>query len=73
VVLGGGVGELMFSACSRKGMMEEKALVTVVTDGENATFRFNCEDAVLSTSLVDVFKRLLLGGRGGVSPKAGGH
>jgi len=71
VVQGAGVGELMFAACMRKGMMEEKALVTVVTDAENATFRFNCEDAVLATSLVDVFKRAFGAGKGGAaSPKA---
>ena len=51
VVQGSGVGELMFSGCCRKGMMEEKVLVTVVTDHHNATFRFNCEVGVgLSSS-----------------------
>ena len=61
VVQGSGVGELMFSGCCRKGMMEEKVLVTVVTDHHNAMFRFNCEDAVLATSLVDVFKKAFKG------------
>ena len=32
LVQGAGVGELLFAGCSRKGMMEEKVLVTVTSD-----------------------------------------
>ena len=32
LVQGAGVGELLFAGCSRKGMMEEKLLVTVTSD-----------------------------------------
>lgn len=32
LVQGAGVGELLFAGCSRKGMMEEKVLITVITD-----------------------------------------
>jgi hypothetical protein len=32
LVQGAGVGELLFAGCSRKGMMEEKVLVTVISD-----------------------------------------
>lgn len=32
LVQGAGLGELMFAACARKGMMEEKVLVTVTSD-----------------------------------------
>jgi hypothetical protein len=32
VVQGPGVGELMFAGCARKGVMEEKVLITLKTD-----------------------------------------
>lgn len=32
LVQGAGVGELFFAGCSRKGMMEEKVLITVTSD-----------------------------------------
>ena len=32
LVQGAGVGELLFAGCSRKGMMEEKVLITVTSD-----------------------------------------
>ena len=32
LVQGAGVNELLFAGCSRKGMMEEKVLVTVTSD-----------------------------------------
>jgi hypothetical protein len=57
VVQGAGVGEMMFASAYRKGMAEEKILITTVVDSENVTVRFNCDDALTCTSLVDVFKR----------------
>ena len=32
LVQGAGLGELLFAACSRKGMAEEKVLVTILSD-----------------------------------------
>jgi hypothetical protein len=61
VVQGCGVSELLFAGAYRKGMMEEKVLVSVVTDmaKATATLRFNCEDAVLTSTLIEVFKKTL--------------
>jgi hypothetical protein len=47
----------MFASSYRKGMSEEKILITTTVDNENVTVRFNCDDALTCTSLVDVFKK----------------
>lgn len=39
-VQGAGVGELLFAGCSRKGVLEEKVLVTVTSDRYTASFLF---------------------------------
>lgn len=59
LVQGAGVGELMFAGSVRKGLVEERAYITIVSDAEQVTVRFNCEDVLLCTGLSDAFKKLL--------------
>ena len=59
VVQGAGVGEMMFAGSYRKGLMEERVLITLISDSEQLTVRLNCEDAVLSPALMKKFKKSL--------------
>jgi hypothetical protein len=54
-------GEIMFASCFRKGMTEEKVLVSITTgivsDGiSQFSIRLNCDNAAFSNTLMDAFK-----------------
>ena len=54
-------GEIMFASCFRKGMSEEKVLVSITTgivsDGiSQFSVRLNCDNAAFSNTLMDAFK-----------------
>merc|ERR1711871_199399 len=54
-------GEILFASCFRKGMTEEKVLVTITTgivsDGiSQFSIRLNCDNAAFSNTLMDAFK-----------------
>lgn len=47
-------GEIQFASCFRKGMAEERVLVTVSTQA-GLSIRLNCDNAAFANSLLDIF------------------
>lgn len=50
-------GEIYFASCLRKGMTEEKALVTLIIQGGQFTVKLNCDNPAFSNTLMEVFKK----------------
>ncbi len=51
---------MMFASAYRKGMTEEKILITTTVDNDNVTIRINADDALTVASLIEVFKKNLI-------------
>ena len=49
--------DIYFGSCLRKGMTEEKVLVSISIQGGQFTVRLNCDNAAFSNTLMDVFKK----------------
>ncbi len=56
VVQGKGMNELMFAGAVPKGAVGEKVLISITINEEELTIKCNCDDAMLPTQLINLFK-----------------
>ena len=53
-------GDVYFASCLRKGMTEERVLVTISMTSQFTTVRLNCDNAAFSNTLMETFKKKLV-------------
>jgi hypothetical protein len=53
-------GDILFASCFRKGMTEEKILVTVSFSSTQFLLKLNCDNAAFGNTLMDLFKTSFL-------------